>query len=181
MYAGHSKALVCDWYKSYWFFSPPLLALQVTMFLCCALIIAIIQYCTFCQLSFWMRSALATVAGLSLLILLYSASTRTRSDLLSFSHWCKGVHVVYIGVHVVFEFMTCKLCCSFVFCWLSWLFMMILVHRCWRNAPKITEVCLGLFTMNVFSSLWIEVNKRTTMSVIFCIVVNPTGLYIVNW
>uniref|UniRef100_A0A8C1YHY4 Adenylate cyclase type 9 n=1 Tax=Cyprinus carpio TaxID=7962 RepID=A0A8C1YHY4_CYPCA len=52
----------------------------VTMFLCCALIIAIIQYCNFCQLSFWMRSALATVAGLSLLILLYSATTRPRSD-----------------------------------------------------------------------------------------------------
>ncbi|XP_073793846.1 adenylate cyclase type 9 isoform X2 [Danio rerio] len=63
------------------------LPIQVTMFLCCALIIAIIQYCTFCQLSFWMRSALATVVGLSLLILLYSASIRTRSDILRFSHW----------------------------------------------------------------------------------------------
>ncbi|XP_016106913.1 adenylate cyclase type 9-like [Sinocyclocheilus grahami] len=52
------------------------LPIQVTMFLCCALIIAIIQYCNFCQLSFWMRSTLATVAGLSLLILLYSATTR---------------------------------------------------------------------------------------------------------
>ncbi|XP_043079067.1 adenylate cyclase type 9 [Puntigrus tetrazona] len=51
------------------------LPIQVPMFLCCALIIAIIQYCNFCQLSFWMRSALATVAGLSLLILLYSATT----------------------------------------------------------------------------------------------------------
>lgn len=51
------------------------------MFLCCALIIAIIQYCNFCQLSFWMRSVLATVAGLSLLILLYSATTRPRSDI----------------------------------------------------------------------------------------------------
>ncbi|XP_059399702.1 adenylate cyclase type 9-like isoform X2 [Carassius carassius] len=53
--------------------------IQVTMFLCCALIIAIIQYCNFCQLSFWMRSALATVAGVSLLILLYSATTRPRN------------------------------------------------------------------------------------------------------
>ncbi|CAM4655013.1 unnamed protein product [Leuciscus chuanchicus] len=52
------------------------LPIQVTMFLCCALIIAIIQYCNFCQLSFWMRSVLATVAGLSLLILLYSATIR---------------------------------------------------------------------------------------------------------
>ncbi|XP_052395178.1 adenylate cyclase type 9-like isoform X1 [Carassius gibelio] len=50
--------------------------IQVTMFLCCALIIAIIQYCNFCQLSFWMRSALATVAGVSLLVLLYSATSR---------------------------------------------------------------------------------------------------------
>ncbi|XP_016410445.1 adenylate cyclase type 9-like isoform X2 [Sinocyclocheilus rhinocerous] len=55
------------------------LPIQVTMFLCCALIIAIIQYCNFCQLSFWMRSTLATVAGLSLLILLYSATTRPRN------------------------------------------------------------------------------------------------------
>ncbi|XP_051978370.1 adenylate cyclase type 9-like [Xyrauchen texanus] len=52
------------------------LPIQVTMFLCCALIIAIIQYCNFCQLSFWMRSALATVVGLSLLTQLYSATTR---------------------------------------------------------------------------------------------------------
>lgn len=52
------------------------LPIQVTMFLCCALIIAIIQYCNFCQLSFWMRSALATVVGLSLLARLYSATIR---------------------------------------------------------------------------------------------------------
>ncbi|TRY97818.1 hypothetical protein DNTS_014954 [Danionella cerebrum] len=55
----------------------PQLPIQVTMFLCCALIITIIQYSNFCQLSFWMRSTLATVAGLSLLILLYSATTRS--------------------------------------------------------------------------------------------------------
>ncbi|XP_028256570.1 adenylate cyclase type 9 [Parambassis ranga] len=48
---------------------PPL---QVTMFLCCATILAIIQYCNFCQLSFWMRSALATATGVALLLLLYS-------------------------------------------------------------------------------------------------------------
>lgn len=45
---------------------------QVTMFLCCATILAIIQYCNFCQLSFWMRSALATATGVALLLLLYS-------------------------------------------------------------------------------------------------------------
>lgn len=48
------------------------LPLQVTMFLCCATILAIIQYCNFCQLSFWMRSILATVTGVALLLLLYS-------------------------------------------------------------------------------------------------------------
>ncbi|KAM8879534.1 adenylate cyclase type 9 isoform 2-T2 [Spinachia spinachia] len=47
------------------------LPLQVTMFLCCATILAIIQYCNFCQLSFWMRSVLATSTGVALLLLLY--------------------------------------------------------------------------------------------------------------
>ncbi|XP_028449327.1 adenylate cyclase type 9 isoform X2 [Perca flavescens] len=48
------------------------LPLQVTMFLCCATILAIIQYCNFCQLSFWMRSVLATATGVALLLFLYS-------------------------------------------------------------------------------------------------------------
>ncbi|XP_067353878.1 adenylate cyclase type 9 isoform X2 [Channa argus] len=48
------------------------LPLQVTMFLCCATTLAIIQYCNFCQLSFWMRSVLATATGIALLLLLYS-------------------------------------------------------------------------------------------------------------
>nr|XP_057921274.1 adenylate cyclase type 9 [Doryrhamphus excisus]XP_057921279.1 adenylate cyclase type 9 [Doryrhamphus excisus] len=48
------------------------LPLQLTMFLCCATILAIIQYCNFCQLSFWMRSVLATATGVTLLLLLYS-------------------------------------------------------------------------------------------------------------
>uniref|UniRef100_H3D9B4 Adenylate cyclase type 9 n=1 Tax=Tetraodon nigroviridis TaxID=99883 RepID=H3D9B4_TETNG len=48
------------------------LFLQVTMFLCCATILAIIQYCNFCQLSFWMRSVLATATGVILLLVLYS-------------------------------------------------------------------------------------------------------------
>ncbi|XP_056135837.1 adenylate cyclase type 9-like [Lampris incognitus] len=55
------------------------LPLQVTMFLCCATILAIIQFCHFCQLSFWMRSALATVTGATLLLLLYSPLHRTSS------------------------------------------------------------------------------------------------------
>ncbi|KAM9769892.1 adenylate cyclase type 9 [Menidia menidia] len=57
------------------------LPLQVTMFLCCATILAIIQYCNFCQLSFWMRSILATATGVALLLLLYSPfhSSSSRS------------------------------------------------------------------------------------------------------
>ncbi|XP_060715012.1 adenylate cyclase type 9 [Tachysurus vachellii] len=52
------------------------LPIQVTMFLCSAIIISIIQYCNFCQLSFWMRSVLATATGVSLLAVLYSALNR---------------------------------------------------------------------------------------------------------
>ncbi|KAK1802356.1 hypothetical protein P4O66_022023 [Electrophorus voltai] len=55
------------------------LPIQVLMFLCCAIIIAIIQYCNFCQLSFWMRSVLATVTGTSLLAVRYSAPTKLRN------------------------------------------------------------------------------------------------------
>uniref|UniRef100_A0A3P8SC28 adenylate cyclase n=1 Tax=Amphiprion percula TaxID=161767 RepID=A0A3P8SC28_AMPPE len=49
------------------------LSVQFTMFTCCAVIIVIIQYCNFCQLSYWMRSTLATLVGLVLLGLLFSA------------------------------------------------------------------------------------------------------------
>lgn len=49
------------------------LSIQFTMFICCAVIIAIIQYCNFCQLSYWMRSTLATLVGLVLLALLFSS------------------------------------------------------------------------------------------------------------
>ncbi|XP_032399461.1 adenylate cyclase type 9 isoform X1 [Etheostoma spectabile] len=56
------------------------LPLQVTMFLCCATILAIIQYCNFCQLSFWMRSVLATATGVALLLLLYSPLHRYSSS-----------------------------------------------------------------------------------------------------
>lgn len=41
------------------------------MFICCAVIIVIIQYCNFCQLSYWMRSTLATLVGLALLAFLF--------------------------------------------------------------------------------------------------------------
>lgn len=57
------------------------LSIQFTMFLCCAVIIAIIQYCNFCQLSYWMRSALATLVGLALLALLFSSPCRVAKGL----------------------------------------------------------------------------------------------------
>ncbi|KAG9340448.1 hypothetical protein JZ751_021561 [Albula glossodonta] len=53
------------------------LSIQFTMFICCAVIIAIIQYCNFCHLCFWMRSVLATVVGVVLLILLYNPLCRS--------------------------------------------------------------------------------------------------------
>ncbi|KAK2815885.1 hypothetical protein Q5P01_026352 [Channa striata] len=56
------------------------LPLQVTMFLCCATILAIIQYCNFCQLSFWMRSVLATATGIALLLLLFSPLHRSGNS-----------------------------------------------------------------------------------------------------
>lgn len=48
-----------------------LAVLQYTMFMCSAILITIVQYCNFCQLSSWMRSSLATLVGGVLLILLY--------------------------------------------------------------------------------------------------------------
>lgn len=59
------------------------LPLQVILFLCCATILAIIQYCNFCQLSFWMRSVLATVTGVALLLLLYSSLNSFSNDSLT--------------------------------------------------------------------------------------------------
>ncbi|KAM4598247.1 adenylate cyclase type 9 [Polymixia lowei] len=61
------------------------LSIQFTMFTCCAVIIAIIQYCNFCQLSYWMRSALATLAGLVLLALLFSPPCSVANSLLFWS------------------------------------------------------------------------------------------------
>nr|XP_009297443.1 adenylate cyclase type 9-like [Danio rerio]XP_021328567.1 adenylate cyclase type 9-like [Danio rerio] len=56
-------------------------SIQFTMFTCCAVIIAIIQYCNFCQLSFWMRSSLATLAGLTFLSVLWSPPCSTWEQL----------------------------------------------------------------------------------------------------
>ncbi|KAI4881367.1 hypothetical protein NFI96_015594 [Prochilodus magdalenae] len=65
------------------------LPIQVTMFLCSAIIIAIIQYCNFCQLSFWMRSVLATATGICLIVVLFSIPSRLRLDNTACYH-CEG-------------------------------------------------------------------------------------------
>ncbi|XP_063286628.1 adenylate cyclase type 9 [Pelobates fuscus] len=45
--------------------------IHYTMFLCSALLIPMVQYCNFCQLSSWLRSTLATIAGAALLLLIH--------------------------------------------------------------------------------------------------------------
>ncbi|XP_006897493.1 PREDICTED: adenylate cyclase type 9-like [Elephantulus edwardii] len=45
--------------------------IHFTTSMCSAILIAIVQYCNFCQLSSWMRSSLATVVGAGPLLLLY--------------------------------------------------------------------------------------------------------------
>uniref|UniRef100_H2LWC3 adenylate cyclase n=1 Tax=Oryzias latipes TaxID=8090 RepID=H2LWC3_ORYLA len=50
------------------------------VFICCAIIIAIIQYCNFCQLCYWMRSTIATLVGLAMVTLLFS-----------FPLWCSAL------------------------------------------------------------------------------------------
>ncbi|XP_075936660.1 adenylate cyclase type 9 [Anarhichas minor] len=61
------------------------LSIQFTMFICCAVIIAIIQYCNFCQLSYWMRSVLATLVGLALLTLLFGSPCSVAKSLFFWS------------------------------------------------------------------------------------------------
>ncbi|XP_037648214.1 adenylate cyclase type 9-like [Sebastes umbrosus] len=61
------------------------LSIQFTMFICCAVFIAIIQYCNFCQLSYWMRSVLATLVGLTLLALLFSSPCSVAKSLFFWS------------------------------------------------------------------------------------------------
>ncbi|KAM9305781.1 adenylate cyclase type 9 [Gastrophryne carolinensis] len=53
--------------------------IHYTMFLCSALLIPLVQYSNFCQLSSWLRSSLATLAGAALLILLYVPLFQTGS------------------------------------------------------------------------------------------------------
>ncbi|XP_032086865.1 adenylate cyclase type 9 [Thamnophis elegans] len=55
--------------------------LYSTMFMCSAVLITIVQYCNFCQLSSWMRSSLATLVGGVLLLLLLYVSWCPDSDL----------------------------------------------------------------------------------------------------
>lgn len=84
---------------------------QFTMFTCCAVIIAIIQYSNFCQLSFWMRSSLATLAGLTFLSVLWSPPCRFKqshnAQVLNrtFAHSNKSVFchlwVKYLEIHLL--------------------------------------------------------------------------------
>ncbi|XP_072224952.1 adenylate cyclase type 9-like [Leuresthes tenuis] len=60
-------------------------SIQFTMFICCAIVIAIIQYCNFCQLSYWMRSTIATLVGLAILVLLFSSPCRVAKSLFFWS------------------------------------------------------------------------------------------------
>ncbi|KAM3597694.1 uncharacterized protein V6R79_008119 [Siganus canaliculatus] len=62
------------------------LSIQFTMFICCAVIIAIIQYCNFCQLSYWIRSSLATLAGIAVLALLFSSPCSVAESLFLWSN-----------------------------------------------------------------------------------------------
>ncbi|XP_061740801.1 adenylate cyclase type 9-like [Nerophis ophidion] len=55
-------------------------SIQFTMFICCAVIIAIIQFCNSCQLSYWMRSSFATLVGLALLSLLFTPLCRSDNQ-----------------------------------------------------------------------------------------------------
>uniref|UniRef100_A0A673AQ48 adenylate cyclase n=1 Tax=Sphaeramia orbicularis TaxID=375764 RepID=A0A673AQ48_9TELE len=59
------------------------LSIQFIMFICCAVIIAIIQYCNFCQLSYWMRSTLATLVGVGQLTLLFRSPCSNTSIAMS--------------------------------------------------------------------------------------------------
>uniref|UniRef100_A0A8C5QTY2 Adenylate cyclase type 9 n=1 Tax=Leptobrachium leishanense TaxID=445787 RepID=A0A8C5QTY2_9ANUR len=55
--------------------------IHYTMFLCSALLIPLVQYCNFCQLSSWLRSTLATIAGAALLLLIYLPLCPERSSM----------------------------------------------------------------------------------------------------
>uniref|UniRef100_A0A3P9LDJ7 adenylate cyclase n=1 Tax=Oryzias latipes TaxID=8090 RepID=A0A3P9LDJ7_ORYLA len=57
-----------------------------TEFICCAIIIAIIQYCNFCQLCYWMRSTIATLVGLAMVTLLFSFPCSLAEGLFSWSN-----------------------------------------------------------------------------------------------
>ncbi|XP_012373401.1 adenylate cyclase type 9 [Dasypus novemcinctus] len=56
---------------------------QFTASLCSAVLVSVVQYCNFCQLSSWMRSSLATVAGAGLLLLLYVSLCPDSSIIIS--------------------------------------------------------------------------------------------------
>ncbi|XP_007891803.2 adenylate cyclase type 9 [Callorhinchus milii] len=91
---------------------------NMTMFFCCALIITFIHYCNFCQLSSWMRSSLATIVGVLLLILLYVTLCSSKVDITkvgyvqqygddlcnsSLSSWSSKKPVEVIGKEVILD------------------------------------------------------------------------------
>lgn len=48
------------------------------MFTGSAVLVAVVHYCNFCQLSSWMRSSLATIVGAGPLLLLYISLCQDR-------------------------------------------------------------------------------------------------------
>ncbi|XP_077589810.1 adenylate cyclase type 9 [Stigmatopora nigra] len=56
-------------------------SVQSATFVSCAAIIAIIHFCNSCQLSYWMRSCLATLVGMALLSMLITSPCRVAANL----------------------------------------------------------------------------------------------------
>ncbi|KAF6072893.1 adenylate cyclase 9 [Phyllostomus discolor] len=57
--------------------------IHFTVFMGSAILVAVVHYCNFCQLSSWMRSSLATVVGAGPLLLLYISLCRDSSIVIS--------------------------------------------------------------------------------------------------
>lgn len=57
--------------------------INVTVFTGSAVLVAVVHYCNFCQLSSWMRSSLATIVGAGLLLLLYISLDQDSSIVMS--------------------------------------------------------------------------------------------------
>ncbi|XP_076998087.1 adenylate cyclase type 9 isoform X2 [Tamandua tetradactyla] len=57
--------------------------MQFAAFVCSAILVSVVQYCNFCQLSSWMRSSLATTVGAGSLLLLYVSLCPDSSVIIS--------------------------------------------------------------------------------------------------